>query len=613
VAKPRRLNELAGAPSRSDVPVAQPATSGAEAGWTALRRRVNARIVALETYRYSWWVHWRELADYFLPRRYRWLITPNQWNRGSPINQRIIDNTQVIAARTLAAGMMSGITSPTRPWFRLTTHDKNLAGLQDVREWLDDCTDRIQQVLGSSNYYVAKAVQYLDLCVFGTAPLLIYEDLGAPDSKIIRCFNPCAGEYFCAVGRNFTVDTLYRKFTMTIDQVVREFGYENCSPSVQASWDNEGGNQLDREIVICHAIEPNAEFDRMGYGKSKDGVPNHFMYQEIFWEYGSSNDLALRVQGFFDQPFSCPRWDTTGNDAYGRCPAMDALGDTKQLQVEQKRKAQAIDKMVNPPMQADPAMKNEPASLNPGAVNYVPNIQSNVGFKPVFTVMPPIQELKEDIAECQRRIRDTFYNDLFQMISQLDTVRTATEIEARREEKLVLLGPVLERFNTEGLDPDIRRVFRIMQRNGLFKAPPVSLNNASIKAEYVSVLADQQRATITTAIERLFQFVGGVAAAVPNAIDKLDTDQTIDAYADALHVPADLVRAGNDLSQIRQQRASAEQAQQQAQVGAAAVQGAQTLSQTDVGGGQNALQMILQGGGGAGGGAGGAPPGATIQ
>ena len=47
---------------------------------------------------------------------------------------------------------------------------------------------------------------------------------------------------------------------------------------------------------------------------------------------------------------------------------MDALGDIKQLQLEQKRKAQAIDKNVNPPMIADPSMKNEPASLLPGAV-----------------------------------------------------------------------------------------------------------------------------------------------------------------------------------------------------------------------------------------------------
>lgn len=576
----------------------KPIDSTGEAGWEKLRRGCDARLVSLETYRYSWWVHWRDLAEYILPRRYRWLITPNQWNRGSPINQRIIDNTAVIAARTLGSGMMSGITSPSRPWFRLTVTDSTLAAQEDVRVWLDDCVGRMQQVMSASNYYVAKAVQYFDLVVFGTAPLIIYEDIGRQESKVIRCFNPCAGEYYAAAGPNFTVDTLYRKLTMTISQVVKEFGYENCSETVQRAWD-EQGSAVDREIVVATAIEPNPDFVAQGAPAQSRGVPNHFKYQEIFWEYGSSQTTALRVTGYLDQPFSCPRWDTTGNDAYGRSPAMDALGDTKQLQVEQKRKAQAIDKMVNPPMLADAAMKNEPASLLPGAVTYLPTLNGQgSGFKPIFTITPPIGELKIDIEVTQQRIKDTFFNDLFLMISQLDTVRTATEIDARREEKLVLLGPVLERFNSEGLDPDIARIWRIMNRNGLFLPPPPSMRGAVLKAEYVSMLADQQRAAVTTGIERLFQFVGSMQAVNPNVIDKLDTDATVDVYGDALRVPAKIIRTGSALQSVRQTRANVEQQQQTGQAAQAAVQGAQTLSQTDVGGGQNALQMILNGSGG---------------
>src|SRR5256885_1538790 len=84
-----------------------------------LRRYQQGRLLGLRNNRYSWWTHGRELADYILPRRYKWLITPNQMNRGSPINQHILDSTGTLAARNLAAGMMSGISSPTRPWFKL--------------------------------------------------------------------------------------------------------------------------------------------------------------------------------------------------------------------------------------------------------------------------------------------------------------------------------------------------------------------------------------------------------------------------------------------------------------------------------------------------------------
>lgn len=602
-----KTNKILKDPTQPEVPLGKADTNETgkpnDARWQKLRSSIDARMTALETMRWSWYVHWRDLALYILPRRFRYLYnTTNQWNRGSPINQNIIDNTATMAARTLASGMMSGITSPSRPWFRLTVTDQTVAEQEDVRIWLDDCVDRMQQVLSSSNYYQAKATQYFDLVVFGTAPMIIYEDIGGSHSKIINCFNPVVGEFFCATNQYFFVDTLYRKFSMTITQIVDMFGLENCSETIKAAWKQQG-SAVDREIIVCHAIEPNPDFIEAGgpTGPSTRGVPPHFRFQEVYWEFGSSQTNVLRVQGFLDQPFSCPRWDTTGNDAYGRSPAMDALGDTKQLQVEQKRKAQAIDKMVNPPMQADASMKNEPASLLPGAVTYVPNLNTaSTGFRPIFQVTPPIVELKEDIKEAQQRIKDTFFNDLFLMISQLDTVRTATEIDARREEKLVLLGPVLERFNNEGLDPDIARVFRIMARNGLLAPPPPALRGANLKAEYVSVLADQQRASSTTAIERLFAFVGNLSGVVTDAIDKLDTDEAIEIYGEALRAPAKILRTGAALAAVRQARAQNTQQQQALQATQAGVQGAQTLSQTQVGGGKNALELMLQGGTGGG-------------
>ena len=82
------------------------------------RRHLVGRMGAMRERRQSYMLHWRELADYILPRRYRWLVSQNQ-RRGSPINSNIIDSTGTIAARTLASGMMAGVTSPTRPWFKL--------------------------------------------------------------------------------------------------------------------------------------------------------------------------------------------------------------------------------------------------------------------------------------------------------------------------------------------------------------------------------------------------------------------------------------------------------------------------------------------------------------
>lgn len=558
-----------------------------------LRRRLAARLVSLEMIRYSWWVHWRDLADFILPRRYRWLLTPNQWNRGSPINGKIINSTATLAARNAAAGIMSGTTSPSRPWFRMTVPDPDIMRDGDVQVWCDEVTKRLMRVMASSNYYGAKAVQYLDLVVFGTAPLIIYEDR----DSVIRCFNPAAGEYFAWAGPNFDVAGLGRKFTMSAGQVADEFGLANCSDTVK-NLCNSALAARDQEIIVCHVIEPNPDWtgDARG-GPGAAGIPRHFRYREFYWEDGLAGPGFLRAAGFMDKPFSCPRWDVTGNDAYGRSPGMDALGDIKQLQQQEKRKAQGIDKIVNPPMVADVAMKNEPASILPGAVTFTSSLNGSVGFKPAFQPNMPIGELKEDIAKVEARIRDAFFNDLFLMISQLDTVRTATEIDARREEKLVMLGPAMDRLQREGLASDIARIFAIMARQGLLPPIPEAMRGMPVKVEYISLLADMQRASATSAIERVWGFAGNIGAAIPAVLDNLDPDETISIYSDLMRVPPRMLMTKRKRDAIREQRNAQQQAAAQAQIGAEAVNAGKVLSETDVGGGQNALSMMLNGGG----------------
>ena len=556
--------------------------SGEGSAYYKLRQHLDSRLIGMRVERYSWWTHWRELADYLLPRRYKWLVTPNQAARGSPLNQRIIDSTPTLALRVLASGMMSGITSPGRPWFRLTLEDTDLADNPDVKLWLEEVYKRMARVFAESNFYNAVAIMYGDLGCFGTAVMIIDEDF----DDVIRCYTAAAGEYYLANGKRMDAEVLFREFVMTVKQVADKFGLENCSPSIQQAI-STGGGSLTREIIVGHAIEPNPDYQegKIGYKGMR--------YREIYWEIGQDQTRVLSIKGRAERPFMAPRWDIVSNDPYGRSPGMDALGDIKMLQVEQKRKAQAIDKHVNPPMVADVSMRNQPATLIPGGVTYITSTPNGVGFKPVYEVAPDISGLVEDIREVQERVKTTFFNDLFMMISQLDTVRTATEIDARKEEKLIQLGPVLERFESEFLDPAIERTFAIMVRARIIPPAPPVLRGQHIKVEYISMLAEAQKAVATAGIERLAQFVGNLAAAVPDALDNVDWDEMIDEYADKLGVSPKIIRSLRKIMEIRKQKAAQQQAMQQAQSSMAAVQGAQVLSNTDVGGGQNALQKML--------------------
>jgi hypothetical protein len=557
---------------------------------TLLRQHVDTRLTTLRGLRSTWWAHWRMIADVMMPRRMPWLATPNR-SRGGDINTAIVRSTATRAARTMAAGLMTGVTSPSRPWFKLSIPGVFSDATSPARVWLDEVQQRMLRVFAESNYYQAKATQYLDLGVFGTAPLIMYEDF----DDVIRCYNPAPGEYFVANSAKMAVDTLYREFVYTVRQVAQEFGVDALSPQARALYDR-GASSLDYEVKVAHAIEPNDS--ETGGG----AVPDSFAWREVYWELGSNSDCVLRARGFHECPFSAPRWDVVGNDAYGRSPGMDALGDTRQLQLMIKRQAQIVDRIGTPPMIADVALRNEPATQLPGGITYVANA-NGVGFKPAYQVPPgAVEPITALIAKVELEIKETFHNDLFLMISQLDTVRTATEIDARREEKLIQLGPVLERMQGESLDVEIERVFAIMVRasrgawargqDGMLPLPPPELQSVALEVEYVSMLAQAQRAASTAGIERLAALVGNLAGGKPDVLDGVDFDEMVRRYADDLGLPPKIVVSLQQVQRVRAQRAQQQEASAAANAGLAAVQGAKTLSETDVGGGINALQLM---------------------
>lgn len=565
----------------------RPGVQTADLDWQYWRQQLDTRMSSLRSTRLSWWAHWAQMAENYLPRRYKWFVTPNQSNRGSQMNQGIIDETGLLCARNLASGMFTGMTRPTSPWFKLGFRNKAILQYGEVRNWLEIVETKLYDVLAGSNFYQSRGVYYRDLAVFCSAMQICYEDA----KQVVRFVNPCLGEFFFWVDNRNVVEGAAREYTYTVQQTVNEFGIENVSPSVRAAY-HTGGAGLDREVVICHVMEPNEECFQMD-GKSMGyPVAKRFAYREVFWEQGSTVSLVLRAAGFNEKPFIGGRWDVTSNDPYGHGPGMDGLPAVRQLQIEQTRKAEAIAKMVRPPMVGSIQMKNEPNSIAPGAMNYVADM-SQAGFKPAFLVDPRLAEMLEDIKELQDRIGKIFFNDLFLMISNLDTVRTATEIDARREEKLVMLGPVIERDQNESLDPTLERVFSICLRRGLFPPPPQQIRGEELEIEYISMLAQAQRAASTSSIERLLGLAGNLEGVYPGVMDNIDIDKTIEQYADDLQVPPHLIRSLAGLKAIRDQRAQQQKIQQQTEATPAMAQAAKTLSDTQTGAGKTALQQML--------------------
>jgi hypothetical protein len=581
------------------------------AEWVDLRSHLETRLMMLRGWRTSELEHDALVAQYLLPRRSQWLTqggydqpVPNSMIRNLPINQAILDPTGTQAMRIAAAGMVEGLMSPSRPWYKLGG-PKNFTPDREATMWFEEVTERMSAIMSHSNFYDCGAQMMEDLVSYGTGPMLIYED----DADIIRCYNPCAGEYYLSLGASNRVESFYRQFVFNVSQIVEAWGLEVAPQDIRSLWQNKGGS-LEQERIIAHAIEPNFAIQRPGDPKAYGKVAGDFAYREVYWVYGSSEWEPLSIRGFKDEPFIAPRWWLRPGAAYGDSPGKDALPDIMQLQQETMRKAELLEKHVRPPLNVPVELKNQPSSILPGKQNYTSD--TSKGIKSVFDVNPvALQYITADIALIQQRIKVGFFNDLFQMLAEQTKDMTAYEVAQRQQEKLQILGPVIERFNNEAASKAIKRIFNIMQRRQLVPPLPRSLQGVPVQIEYISMLALAQRAVATAGIERLLAVQGKMAATNPAVLDLIDDDEVLREYGDQLGVTQKVFNPPEKVLMMRKaKQQAAAQAAQGAQMSHAATQitpalamAAKNLSETDVGGGINAAQLMLGGPSGLGAGA----------
>jgi hypothetical protein len=285
----------------------------------------------------------------------------------------------------------------------------------------------------------------------------------------------------------------------------------------------------------------------------------------------------------------------TGNDVYGNSPGMECLGDVKQLQFEQMRKAQAIEFQTNPPLQVPTAYKNQTMSRLPGGTMYVDQAGPGGGIRTAFDVNLDLSHLLGDIQDIRERIRSAYYADLFLMLAN-DTRSgvTATEVAERHEEKLLMLGPVLERLHNELLSPMIDLAFDYCATAGILPEAPPEIQGTEMNIEFISTLAQAQRAVAAGNVDRLLGTVGQVAGAKGDMSiwDKIDTDQVVDDYGDMYGVNPEIIVPDDKVAEIRAARAQQMAAQQAAAAAPTMADTAKTTSEIDSAGLQDVMNLF---------------------
>lgn len=527
--------------------------------------------------------HWQDIADHFMPRRVRFTVSDR--NRGDRRNQKIIDSTGKFAAATLRSGLHAGMSSPARPWFSLSTPDPELAEFGPVKLWLHTVTQRMRAIFATTNLYNALPTLYGDYGLFGTAAMSHLEH----DRSLFRCKNYPIGSYALGLDEDDLACAFTLEYQLTVRQVVQQFGvrpgtrdidWAPISATTKQHWTD--GN-YETPIDLTWLVQPNEEADQ-GRLEAK-----YKPYTSCYWETasrerGDDRDKFLRESGFDEFPFFCPRWEVTGSDTYGTdCPGMTALGDVRALQVMEKEKAKLVAKAVSPPMKGPSVLRTQKTSVLPGDITYVDGKDNAAAFAPIHEPrLEGYQHLSTDAEYKRFLIRRAFYEDLFLMLAASDPQRgsqpiTAREVQERHEEKLLALGPVLERTNDELFRPLIDRTYNVMDAAGLIPDVPPELDGVKLKVEFTSILAQAQKLISVASLDRFVLSVAQLVEPFPGIRHKVNEQQIADVYGTDLGVDPRIIRSDDEAealanaeAQQAQEAAAAEQAQMMATAAAQA-------------------------------------------
>lgn len=509
---------------------------------------INQRFESLKQERSSWEDLWRDIRDYCLPDL--GCFSGEDATQGSKRYRKILDAEAIGCADVLAAGLLGGVSSPSRPWLRLTTMDPDLDKNHAVKEWLNKVQDLLLLYFSKAECYNALHQSYLELPVFGTACTIVKPH----PEQLISLQNLTIGEYWLAEDDYGKVDTMYRRLSLTAKQMVQQWGFEAVNNDVRQAFEKDPFARFN----VIHAIEPRIE-------RNPDKRDNKNMpWQSVYFQEGVQ-DKVLSESGFRNFPALCPRWMTSGGSVYGRGPGAKALSAQKSLQRLHLRLAELVDYGTRPPILYPSTLKDQLSQFKPGGRVAV-NPQEAPIIRSMWEVRTDPQAMLALIQSTRQDIQRIFFVNVFQMIAATanQTDRTATEVQALEQEKVMMLGPVLERLHTELLDPLVTNAFGFMVEYNMLPEVPEELYGRELSIEYVSVLAEAQKNASANGIVRTAQQIGLLAQINPQAVDKLDVDATIDQLADMNGVPPSLIVTGQKVALIRQQRAEQQQAQMQA-------------------------------------------------
>lgn len=563
--------------------------------YSAIKRRCCQRSCSMKNEFDNIKSRLREIAKNMLPGAVRGIDdeVENYSHRAKDVDEdNLVCTLPLEALRKGAAGFLVNLMNPARKWYHLRFSQDVMAKSGVSEDAANGITERVQKVVDdvmhSSGAYIEFKRMFEHLLAFGFAAMIVQDD----DEFVAKARCLRVGTYALGADHNGRIVRLYRRFAMTPEEIVREFGNgvkgrDAIPEQIISAW-KRGDVSDTANVVVCNLIEPNEKTYKIGSDEILDyGISKSKAFRSIYWieSYGGNkvgdqdNCGVIRISGFRFNPIIAPRLQTELGDIYGRGRGHDCLNACRAIQALRMDELEISSNRAEPPLIASNDLREEGLGLGRGEITYA-NLgeQRSEMVVPVLPNPPTSDETRQTMTEIVQEVRACMFNDEFATIDSLKLVndkqkRTAAEINALTSENMLLLAGIILMLDHELLDPVVKAfTSRVVESKKINLG--VEIPQDSISIQYVSNLhiaqLTQEINSVDSSVARAVQLASIGSPKTARVLDHFD----FDAIVRRLHglvgagqeylVPMDVVKQNRMEEDARAQQAAEAQAKQQA-------------------------------------------------
>ncbi|MEB6558762.1 portal protein [Acinetobacter baumannii] len=534
-------------------------------------QQILKRLSQLKSERIKHETTWKDCYTYCAPERQQSFqdvsATGLEQERKQARNE-LYDTTACEGIQLLTSSVYSGTTSPVSLWFKSVPSGIDTPSqLTEGEQWLETVDNFIFRNIHSSNFD-SEIVDFLtDLIVAGWA--VLYVDTNRDKGGYTFNTWSIGNCYISSTQANGLIDTVFREFELTAEQIVSEFGLENVSDKVKAAAEKKP----DQKFTLVQAIFPR---DKQ-YVKGEEGKRINKAMPIASYTIEASTKHILVESGFEEFPLVVSRFRKLPESHYGIGMANMVLADVKTVNQLMKLSLQTAELNLGGLWiaQHDGVINPNTLRIRPNAIIAANSVDA---IKRLDTGSASVGIGLDFLQHFQAKIKRTLMSD--QLTPQGSSPLTATEIQARVNVYRNQLGSIFSRLQAEYLQTLLDRCWGLAMRSGLLPPAPEELMQASrISFSFINPMAASAKLEWVTSTQELMMNIGQMAQIDQTVLDNINLDAMVQIMADGLNVPKEAIRTSEEIAELRQlkqeqQQAMQEQQQQQAmtaELGGAAI------------------------------------------